>query len=67
MKQCATDLTRDKHSDMGDFVQDKSADFIDRCVFKKNLYIFFLLLIFSCFPKSVSIMHINNRLEFARQ
>lgn len=40
MKQCATDLTRDKDSDMGDFVQDKSADFIDRCVFKKNLYFF---------------------------
>lgn len=40
MKQCATDLTRDKDSDMGDFVQDKSEDFIDRCVFKKNLYFF---------------------------
>lgn len=50
VKQCATDLMRDKDSDMGDFVWDKSADLDYKrtrsvCDFKKLIY-FFLIIIF---------------------
>lgn len=50
VKQCATDLMRDKDSDMGDFVRDKSADLDYKrtrsvCDFKKLIY-FFLIIIF---------------------